>query len=122
MGADVAAKPRPADARSQLAELERQMAIIELEQEALESKRVGVQAELEHVRRQLTHCPKCGRDKDFLTDEGGVLIHVLEDPDDTELLSANKPLFCPNCGEVFLYAATPAVVKVRVPTAKRKTA
>lgn len=49
------------------------------------------------------HCPKCGRDSDFLTDNGGYLGHVLEDPHDTENLEPGKPLFCPDCGEVFLF-------------------
>jgi ribosomal protein S27AE len=50
-------------------------------------------------------CPRCGRDRDFLTDADGYLAHVLEEPGDTELLTDGKPLFCPACGEVFLYAA-----------------
>lgn len=48
-------------------------------------------------------CPRCGRDRDFLTDADGFLAHVLEEPEDTELLSSGKPLFCPACGDVFLY-------------------
>jgi predicted RNA-binding Zn-ribbon protein involved in translation (DUF1610 family) len=50
-------------------------------------------------------CPRCGRDRDFLTDADGYLAHVLEEPGDTEMLADGKPLFCPACGEVFLYAA-----------------
>ncbi len=48
-------------------------------------------------------CPRCGRDHDFLTDADGFLAHVLEEPEDTELLTPGKPLFCPACGDVFLY-------------------
>jgi ribosomal protein S27AE len=48
-------------------------------------------------------CPRCGRDRDFLTDADGYLAHVLEEPGDTELLAEGKPLFCPACGEVFLW-------------------
>lgn len=53
-------------------------------------------------------CPKCGRDRDFMVDRGGYLGHVLEDPDDVEDLEPGKPIFCPACGDVFLYARAAA--------------
>lgn len=69
----------------------------------LQRERADAQRKLALLRAAEVTCPKCGRDHDFLTDEGGYLAHVLEDASDQELLSPGKPLYCPTCGEVFLY-------------------
>lgn len=102
--------PTTTEARRRLAGLERRLKEIQDEVARLEGERVTTRTHLEALRRELTHCPKCGREEDFLTDGGGYLAHVLEEPDDTDLLTPGKPLFCPACGEVFLYAAPPAVI------------
>lgn len=89
--------------RQEAAKLEKHLADLNHQLAKLEQERVDTKRRLEALRQELTICPKCGRDRDFLADEGGFLAHVLEDPEDTELLTAGKPLFCPACGEVFLY-------------------
>jgi ribosomal protein S27AE len=90
--------------QTELGQLERRLHSIDEEMARLLKEKVDTQHHLERLRLQLTMCPKCGRDSDFLTDEGGVLIHVLEDARDTDLLSPGKPLYCPGCGDVFLYS------------------
>lgn len=95
------------DAPSEVERLTRRMAEIELDLERLEEKRKETRRALETARAQANMCPKCGRAEDFLTDEGGYLAHVLEDKNDTDLLEPGKPLYCPDCGEVFLYVAPP---------------
>ncbi len=117
----MASKKPAQDRREAVVRFEQRLAELELELEALEKERQMVQTELETLRRELTICPKCGRDKAFLTDEGGVLIHVLEDPDDTELLSPGKPLYCPTCGEVFLYAGPVPATPVKLPPIRTPT-
>lgn len=101
---------------AELEELERRLAALELRLDELARERESTQKRLAGVRAQLNHCPKCGRRRDFLTDEGGFLAHVLEDSQDTELLTPDKPLFCPDCGEVFLYRA-PSVPPAGAPRA-----
>lgn len=98
--------------RAALREVERRLAEVNTDLLHLEKERSTLQQQVQDLRRSLTMCPKCGRAKDFLADEGGVLIHVLEEPDDTDLLVPGKPLFCPACGDVFLYngPAPPVVV------------
>jgi hypothetical protein len=93
--------------RAEVTQLERTLQQIDIQLGTLNKERKRTSERLEQLRRSLTICPKCGRDEDFLTDEGGVLIHVLEDAQDTDLLSANKPLYGPDCGEVFLYQPAP---------------
>jgi hypothetical protein len=51
--------------------------------------------------RSLPACPDCPRDHGFFADLGGVAYHVLEDDDDTDLLSEAANLLCPSCGAVF---------------------
>jgi hypothetical protein len=63
------------------------------------------------AKAPLVACPKCGRDRDFMIDRGGFLGHVLEDADDVEDLEPGKPIFCPACGEVFLYGRTTVAPK-----------
>jgi ribosomal protein S27AE len=110
MGYESAARMVPQAAptaqRAEAARLEQRLREIEEEIVRLEGERAMTKQHLEDLRRRLTICPKCGRDRDFLADADGVLVHVLEDPEDTDLLEAGKPLFCPKCGEVFLYAGS----------------
>lgn len=90
--------------REEQSRLVKRLAEIESSLSRLQDERVETKRRLEEIRIQNTNCPKCGREKDFLTDDEGVLVHVLEDPDDVELLSPGKPLYCPACGDVFIYA------------------
>lgn len=105
-----------------LVELERSLAEVEMELEEKQRERDEIQGRLQALRDAYNHCPRCGRDRDFLTDEGGYLAHVLEDPNDTELLDPGKPLYCPDCGEVFLYSRlpvkTPVVDDLRAPKSR----
>lgn len=90
-----------------LAEIERSIRRFQEERrrvlERLDNVRRVRRAPVTTTARLDIHCPKCGRDRDFLADNGGYLGHVLEDPHDTENLEPGKPLFCPDCGEVFLF-------------------
>lgn len=92
--------------RRRLIEINDQIKRLQKERDTVEA-RLAVQAKqkapaAKPAQAEVT-CPKCGRDHDFLTDAGGYLAHVLEDPSDTDLLDSGKPLFCPACGEVFLF-------------------
>ena len=99
--------------KDKLLELERNMARMERERDAIRSKLIHYNMVRMHGEKPkvtpLVSCQKCGRDRDFLTDNGGYLAHVLEDPEDTEALQPGKPLFCPGCGDVFLFERLTAV-------------
>lgn len=102
-----------ASLKDKLIELERNIARLERERDAIRTKLINYNM----VRNQggkpkvipLVSCHKCGRDRDFLTDNGGYLARVLEDPEDTEALQPGKPLFCPGCGDVFLFERLAAI-------------
>lgn len=82
--------------------LQRERGIVEARLKQLDAARPKPTAKAA-PKAPAVRCPRCGRDRDFLTDNGGYLGHVLEDSADTDALEPGKPLFCPNCGEVFLY-------------------
>lgn len=99
--------------KDKLVELERNITRMQREREAIRSKLMHYNMVRKHGDKPkvtpLVSCQKCGRDRDFLTDNGGYLAHVLEDPEDTEALQPGKPLFCPGCGDVFLFERLTAV-------------
>jgi hypothetical protein len=99
--------------KDKLTELERNISRMERERDAIKSKLIHYDMVRMHGDKQklvpLVSCLKCGRDRDFLTDNGGYLAHVLEDPQDVEALEPGKPLFCPGCGDVFLFERLTAV-------------
>jgi hypothetical protein len=99
--------------RARLAEIDRTVDRLRKEREIVESrlKRLEGPRAPKASAKPLVLCPKCGRDRDFMIDRGGYLGHVLEDPDDIEDLEPNKPIFCPACGEVFLFQKTATVSK-----------
>jgi DNA-directed RNA polymerase subunit M/transcription elongation factor TFIIS len=51
--------------------------------------------------RTLPQCPECGAAHDFFVDLDGAAYRVLEDDDDTDLLSEATNLLCSRCHAVF---------------------
>lgn len=52
-------------------------------------------------------CPHCHATRNFLVFDGGSMLRVLEDAEDTELLEEGRSLVCENCGEILLCPALP---------------
>ena len=102
------------DLRDRLKEIQRSITRLEKERATLEARlkqRSARGANPKAPTAGAVSCPKCGRDRDFLTDNGGYLGHVLEDSQDTDALEPGKPLFCPACGDVFLYKPSKVAAK-----------
>ena len=97
------------EARAQQGQLRRRLKEVDQSVRRLQAERSAIEERLRRLNRDATvSCPKCGRASDFLTDNGGYLGHVLEDPADNETLEPGKPLYCPDCGDVFLYRSPSA--------------
>src|ERR1051326_6662702 len=80
-------------------ELRRRLRTLDQDLSRLQRERERLARELaKHPNKAaLVTCPSCGRDHDFLIDNGGYLAHVLEDEHDTEAFEPGKPLFCTDC-------------------------
>jgi len=91
------------DPKTQLAELERRLRELDAIGARLSLDRAHAVERLAQLRKEHLACAKCGHTDGFLTDAGGYLARVLEDPTDTEMLQPGKPLYCPECGEVTLW-------------------